>query len=75
MKELGILLLAASVAACGIVGSPVPPETVGVAKTIEEQKRRDAAEAKRREAAESLTEAEHPGQDMNLPPLRPVGTR
>lgn len=75
MKKLTVLLLAASIAACGIVGSPVPPETVGVAKTIEEQKRRETDEARRREASESVTELEPQGQDVNLPPLRPVGSR
>lgn len=75
MKELVIIVLTVWVAACGNVGSPVPPETIGVAKTIEEQKRREADEAKRQEASESLTEVEPQGQDVNLPPLRPVGTR
>lgn len=55
------------------------PETVGVALTIEQQKQREAREARQREA-ESGTEDVGPdptmqGQDVNLPPLRPVGTR
>jgi hypothetical protein len=68
-------------AACGVVGPPVPPENVGVNATIQLQKKRDLLELKRREAAaaaESGELSQDPmlqGQDVNLPPLRPVGTR
>jgi len=67
--------------ACGAVGSPVPPESVGVTPTIERQKKLEALEEKQREAA-AATESTEPepdpmlqGQDVNLPPLQPVGTR
>ena len=71
----------AMLVACGVVGSPVPPESVGVNPTIERQKKLETLEEKQREAA---AEAESPeaqpdpmlqGQDVNLPPLQPVGTR
>ncbi len=67
--------------ACGIVGSPVPPESVGVNPTIERQKMLEALEEKQREAAAEDESAEPQpdpmlqGQDVNLPPLQPVGTR
>jgi hypothetical protein len=67
--------------ACGSVGSPVPPETVGVNPTIERQKKLETLEEKQREAAEEAESVEPQpdpmlqGQDVNLPPLRPVGTR
>jgi len=67
--------------ACGIVGSPVPPESVGVNPTIERQKKLEAFEEKQREAEEAAESAEPQpdpilqGQDVNLPPLQPVGTR
>jgi len=67
--------------ACGAVGSPVPPESVGVTPTIERQKKLEALEEKQREAAaaaESIEPQPDPmlqGQDVNLPPLQPVGTR
>ena len=69
--------------ACGAVGSPVPPESVGVNPTIERQKNLEALEEKQREAAaaaESTEPQPEPdpmlqGQDVNLPPLQPVGTR
>ena len=67
--------------ACGAVGSPVPPENVGVNPTIERQKKLEALEEKQREAAAAAESTEPQpdpmlqGQDVNLPPLRPVDTR
>ena len=67
--------------ACGVVGSPVPPENVGVNPTIERQKKLELLEEKQREAAAAAESTELQldpmlqGQDVNLPPLRPVGTR
>ena len=67
--------------ACGAVGSPIPPESVGVNPTIERQKKLESLEEKEREAAaeaESTDLQPDPmlqGQDVNLPPLRPVGTQ
>ena len=67
--------------ACGAVGSPIPPENVGVTPIIERQKKLEALEEKQREAAaeaESTEPQPDPtlqGQDVNLPPLRPVGTQ
>jgi hypothetical protein len=71
----------AMLVACGVVGSPVPPESVGVNPTIERQKKLEALEEKQREdAAEAESTEPQPdpmlqGQDVNLPPLQPVGTR
>jgi hypothetical protein len=68
--------------ACGSVGAPVPPESVGVNPTIERQKKLEALEEKQREAAAAAESIEPPppdamlqGQDVDLPPLRPVGDR
>jgi hypothetical protein len=67
--------------ACGTVGSPIPPEMVGVTPTIERQKKLEALEEKQRSTAaedESTEPQSDPmlqGQDVNLPPLQPVGTR
>ena len=63
------------VAACGVLGSPIPPEDVGVAPTIERQKKADAEGAKRDAAESAPVVVEPQGQDVDLPPLRPVGTR
>jgi len=75
----GILLVMS--VGCGAVGSPIPPEMVGVNATIERQKALESLEEKRRKDA-ALLESTEPepdsalqGQDVNLPPLQPVGTR
>lgn len=66
---------------CGVVGPPIPPEQVGVAPIIERQKRQQAQEAGSQPAVSEATRSEEPpfiaplGQDEELPPLRPVGTR
>ena len=74
MKVLIAMFAAGAVAACGVMGTPIPPEDVGVAPLIERQKRADAEEAKRQsEATPTLLEPQ--GQDVDLPSLRPVGTR
>ena len=66
---------------CGAVGSPIPPENVGVNTTIQRQKTLESLEEKRRKDA-AVVESTEPepdsalqGQDVNLPPLQPVGTR
>ena len=69
-----VVVVAAAVAACGVMGTPIPPEDVGVAPVILQQKRADA-EAAKREAEQTPTLLEPQGQDVDLPPLRPVGTR
>jgi hypothetical protein len=67
--------------ACGVAGAPVPPEDVGVNLTIERQKKLEALKEKQRSTAgevESTEPQSDPilqGQDVNLPPLQPVGTR
>lgn len=66
---------------CGAVGAPIPPENVGVNLTIERQKKLELLEEKQREAAAEAESTEPQpdsmlqGQDVNLPPLQPVGTR
>jgi hypothetical protein len=66
---------------CGAVGAPIPPENVGVNLTIERQKKLELLEEKQREATTEVESTEPQpdsmlqGQDVNLPPLQPVGTR
>ncbi len=70
-----------TLAACGAVGAPIPPENVGVTPIIERQKRLEALQEKQREAAvaaEGVEPQADPllqGQDVDLPTLQPVGTR
>ena len=65
---------AGAFAACGVMGTPIPPEDVGIAPLIERQNRADA-EAAKRESEPTPTLLEPQGQDVELPPLRPMGTR
>lgn len=75
MKAMLVAFAVLSSAACGVIGSPIPPEDVGVAPVIERQQRLDALEAAKKEAVESQPVVEPQGQDVELPDLRPVGTR
>ncbi|MEO5864407.1 MAG: hypothetical protein ABIQ79_05170 [Nitrospiraceae bacterium] len=67
--------------ACGAVGAPISPEDVGVTPTIERQKELEAHGEKQREAATEIESTEPQpdpllqGQDVDLPPLQPMGTR
>ncbi len=72
------------VTACGVVGAPIAPENVGVNPTIARQKAqlRKSGTAQPAENAsgisvpiEPMEPMEPKGQDEELPPLRPVGTR
>ena len=74
MKTLIVAFTICSLAACGVIGSPVAPEDVGVAPTIERQKRSEIRAATRA-GEETQPVLEPQGQDVDLPPLRPVGTR
>ena len=73
--------IAGLLVACGVVGPPIPPEDVGVTPTITRQKLQHAREEQKQEAAvteeapQGATEPALQGPDVELPPLRPVGTR
>lgn len=75
MKWVWLACAAVLVVSCGTIGPPIPPEDVGVGPIIERQKAQEALDAKQREAAGAQAVVEPLGQDVNLPPLRPVGTR
>ena len=72
MKTIVLAVALWSLTACGVVGAPIAPEDVGIAPLIERQKKSETGAAKQDAAA---TPPEPEGQDVNLPPLRPVGTR
>lgn len=75
------LTLLTMIVACGVVGAPIAPEDVGVNPTIARQKaqlqKTGAAQPTDNTAAPStpVEPVESKGQDEELPPLRPVGTR
>ena len=76
-----VAVVIATLVACGAVGAPIPPESVGVTPTIERQKRLEVLQEKQREAAMAADGIEPQpdpllqGQDVDLPTLQPVGTR
>lgn len=72
--------IAGFLVACGVVGSPIPPEEVGVTPTITRQKQQHAREEQKQgaaaeEATQEVTEPALQGPEVELPPLRPVGAR
>ncbi|HSV90604.1 MAG TPA: hypothetical protein VLH80_05870 [Nitrospiraceae bacterium] len=75
----GVIL--GTLVACGAVGAPIAPENVGVTPTIERQKQLEALDEKQREAAAAAESTQPqpdpmlPAQDIDLPPVQPVGTR
>ena len=81
VTSIVVVVVIGTLAACGAVGAPVPPESVGVTPIIERQKRLEALQEKQREAAiaaEGVEPQSDPllqGQDVDLPTLQPVGTR
>jgi hypothetical protein len=82
-KAMSVLagMLVGTLVACGSVGAPIPPESVGVTPTIERQKKLDALDEKQREAAAAAESTQSqpdpmlPAQDIDLPPVQPLGNR
>lgn len=78
MRAFALIAAAGLLSACGVAGAPVAPETIGVAPVIERQKTlQEAREGNQRDTVVEPEEQDPAllGQDENLPPLRPVGTR
>lgn len=75
MRALLILLTIVWGNSCGVVGTPVPPDYVGVAPTVEKQKKQHAVEAGREGIDSQVADPLLDGHDMSLPPSQPVGTR
>ena len=75
MRTLTVLISTGLLVACGVVGSPVPPEYVGVAPTIEKQKKQHALQAEHEAVETGAPDLSMDAHDMGLPPSQPVGTR
>ena len=75
MRTLAIIISAGLALSCGAVGSPVAPEYVGVAVTIEKQKRQQTLEAEREPGEPIRSGPSLEEHDFDLPPSHPVGTR
>lgn len=75
MRALAIIASAGLMISCGVVGSPVAPEYVGVAVTVEKQKRQRALDAERDPAETTGADPFLDEHAVDLPPSHPVGTR
>lgn len=75
MSTSVIVILSGLLVACGVVGSPVPPEYVGVAPTVEKQKKQHVLQAERDTTDLGIPDLTLEGHDIGLPPSQPVGTR
>lgn len=69
LKNLWVLGIALTVAlaGCGTIGPPIPPEEVGLAAKIIEQKEKE----RKAKGKEAKPEEE---DEVVLPPVRPIGT-
>lgn len=75
MRAFVISASAGLLISCGVVGSPVPPEYVGVAPTVEKQKRQHALESEQQAAESAERDPTLGSHDIDLPPSQPVGIR
>ncbi|MBH0201637.1 MAG: hypothetical protein HP496_04885 [Nitrospira sp.] len=75
MRMVAVIAAAGLLISCGVVGTPVAPELVGVAPTVDKQKRQHALEAERQAAESAEPDPTLGGHDMDLPPSQPVGIR
>ncbi|CUS35513.1 hypothetical protein [Candidatus Nitrospira nitrificans] len=75
MRALVVIASAGLLISCGVVGTPVAPEFVGVAPTIDKQKRQHALEAERQATESVEPDPTLGGHEMDLPPSQPVGIR
>ncbi|BFU89472.1 MAG: hypothetical protein JSS39_14945 [Nitrospira sp.] len=73
--KAAVFIVAGLLISCGVVGSPVPPDYVGVAPTIEKQKRQHALETGRQAGEPTEPDPTLGAHDIDLPPSQPVGIR
>jgi predicted small lipoprotein YifL len=72
MGSLTVILLLASMTGCGAVGSPIPPEDVGIEAKVRKQQRENVqSEAVLTEDEAATIEQE----SVELPTFYPIGTR
>lgn len=77
-RVIPVILCVSLSSACGQVNSPIPPEDVGIeAKLRQQQTQQQKQQQKQLEDQEKPREAEVPIEEetIELPPLRPIGTR
>lgn len=64
-------MLVSCAAGCGVVGSPIAPEDIGIEAKVRAQQQ--AEEQRSTPEGQSVSPAEEP--EIRLPPLRPIGTQ
>ena len=87
-RTAGVVLFMVGLGGCGVLGSPIPPEDVGVTPVIERQLRREGllppgstvwGSAFRPNAPSGITIEDAPippePEPLPTPPLRSMGTR
>jgi hypothetical protein len=75
MRALVVIAMVGLLISCGVVGTPVAPELVGVAPTIDKQKRQHALETERQATESTEPDPTLGSHDMDLPPSQPAGIR
>ncbi|HXF93056.1 MAG TPA: hypothetical protein VNK46_09885 [Nitrospiraceae bacterium] len=77
VTAFGLTLAVMTIAAgCGVVGSPIAPEDVGIAPRLQKEQEIEAQErAQAAQRQEGKSGAVEPSSEPELPPLRPVGIR
>ena len=65
-----VILCLSLVAACGQVSSPIPPEDVGIEAKLQKHKKQQEAQGRSSDDQVPIEE-----ESVQLPPLRPIGTR
>ncbi len=75
MRAFLVIASAGLLISCGVVGTPVAPELIGVAPTIAKQKRQHAIEAERQAMESTELDPTLGGHETDLPPSQPVGIR
>jgi len=78
---LGMLMVIALLGGCGKAGAPIPPEDLGVAVKLEQERQQATRGEKAATAVQDPRPLEQKGAQeieqgtLELPPLRPIGTR
>ena len=75
MRALVVIATVGLLISCGVVGTPVAPELVGVAPTIDKQKKQHVLEAERQTVESADPDPTLGGHEMDLPPSQPAGIR
>ena len=75
MRAFLVIASAGLLISCGVVGTPVAPELIGVAPTIAKQKQQHAIEVERQATESAEPDPTLGGHETELPPSQPIGIR